>query len=325
MSVQNPCVPSRPAPWLARFATLLSVTLAILLLSLPAAAHDLWIQPADFAPPVARPTAVELRVGVGFPGERVPRRDAHTQRFALLGSSGEVALTGVDGVSPAGIARLPAAGDFLLVYRSDDSAITLDAAAFEAYLKEEGLEHVSRLRAERGETGAPGRELFSRSVKSLLAIPVDGPTDTDTEVEAGAGAEDGASTSLHTLPAGLPLELVPETRPADLEPGDELTLRLLLRGEPLAGAKVRAEWRPDGEAGGPGTSASEASTQQAERSDADGRVTLRLSRAGVWKIATVHMEAVTDEPPVPADWRSTWTSLTFEVMAGGANAEAIGR
>jgi len=49
------------------------------------------------------------------------------------------------------------------------------------------------------------------------------------------------------------------------------------------------------------------------RTDADGRVRLRLRSDGMWMIKAVHMV------PAPAgadgDWASYWASLTFELRS----------
>jgi hypothetical protein len=260
---------------------------ALLLAALPAAAHDFWIAPADFTPLAGEPFGVELRVGDGFPGEAVPRRDGHDLRFALIGEAGEMSVAGVDGASPAGVAVAPRSGDAVLVYRGADSALTLPAEIFEAYLREEGLEDVAALRAARGEAAGPGRELYSRSVKALVTV---GPP--------GAAV---SAPSPHLRPTGLPLELVPETRPAELAPGDELVLRLLRDGEPLAGARVRAVPHDDPAAA------------SAARTGSDGRVSFDLDCPGTWLFAAVAMEEAPEE--APADWRSTWTSLTLDVTS----------
>ena len=57
------------------------------------------------------------------------------------------------------------------------------------------------------------------------------------------------------------------------------------------------------------------------RSDAAGRVQLRLSEAGPWLIKAVHMV------PAPAgterDWDSFWASLTFQLADGtGVNSSS---
>ncbi|MGH9578378.1 MAG: DUF4198 domain-containing protein, partial [Terriglobales bacterium] len=100
-------------------------------------------------------------------------------------------------------------------------------------------------------------------------------------------------------PMGLRLELIaePDRSPA---PGNALrSYRLLYDGRPLADALVTATR--------PGT----ADDELRVRSDGEGRVGLRLSAAGMWRIAAVHMV----KPPesVAADWESLWASLTFEI------------
>ena len=242
-------------------------------------AHDLWIEPSSFRPAPGQRVAVRLRVGEAFRGDPTPRMTARIERFAAVGPGGaEIALPGVEGGDPAGWATLPSSGTWLLVYDSNHASVELEGAKFEAYLAEEGLERISRLRAQRGQTAAPAREIYSRCAKALVAV--------------GNGPAQGADRVL-----GLPLELVPAASPAGLEAGDELPVKLLFRGKPLAGALVVAIPRdaPDAPVSG--------------RTGADGRVRLRLDRPGDWLVKAVHME------PAPAgsgaDWESFWASLTF--------------
>ena len=98
---------------------------------------------------------------------------------------------------------------------------------------------------------------------------------------------------------GFPVELVAKLNPYGLKAGDELPVRVLRQGEPLAGALVTAY--PHGEPSRPVRG----------RSDEDGRVKLRLPRPGPWLIKTVHMERIEDGEK--ADWQSWWASLTFEL------------
>jgi len=48
------------------------------------------------------------------------------------------------------------------------------------------------------------------------------------------------------------------------------------------------------------------------RTDASGRVSLKLSRPGTWLVKAVH---IIEMPPddKKADWESFWASLTFEI------------
>jgi len=257
------------------------VLILLLLVARGASAHDCWIEPVD--PHPMQDVEVQVRLLVGEPGqgEAFPRRAEKVVRFVARGPKGELPIQGADGEEPAGRFRI-GRGVHVLSYRNRPSVIELEAGKFEEYLREEGLEEVSRLRAGRGETGKVGRERYSRCCKSIVA----------GEEPGGAGWE---------TPLGDDLELVPEKNPLLLAPGDELPLRVLLRGQPLAGAKVAA-W-----------SRARFDLRTSGRTDAEGRVRLRLPAGGRWVVTCVRMQATTDGGP--QDWESLWSSLSF-VTAG---------
>jgi uncharacterized GH25 family protein len=263
-----------------RAAACAAALLAGLLLAATAAAHDFWIEPSSFHPAVGSQLAVSLRVGEHFRGEPVPRADPRIVKFVLASGSGETAIGGLPGTDPAGFTRVPAAGFLVIGYRSNRSSITLEPEKFEKYLEDEGLDHVLKARAARNEHGKPGNEVYSRCAKSLIA--------------GGGKGEAGFDRDL-----GLTLELVAESNPSKLKPGDPMRLKLLHEGRPLPGAlvKLTAQEEPDG-------------TAQA-RTDRDGRVSFRLPRKGVWLARVVHMVAAPAD--TGSDWESLWASLTFEV------------
>lgn len=245
----------------------------------PAAGHDLWLEPSDATPPAAAAVTVDVRVGDAFPGEALPWRPAATVRFAVVGAAGERAVEPLAGTPAARFAAPP--GDLAVVFRSGEAAIELAAEKFAGYLAEEGLDAVAAAREARGVAHLPGREVYSRSVKALLRV---------------GGAAGGASA--HSRPTGLDLELVPAVSPYDLAVGDELELALLWHGEPLAGALVEAVARTAPEA------------VYRRRTDERGTVRLPVGASGFWRVAVVHMlEADGRE----ADWRSVWSTLTFEI------------
>ena len=244
-------------------------------------AHDFWIEPSSYQVPVGGKVTIRFRVGEHFRGDPLPLDPQRVVVFSHLGPKTETPVKGVPGLDPAGVATLDEPGLHLIAYRGTSTSITLDPQEFEAYLRQEGLERIIEERSRRNESNAPGRELFARCVKSLLRTP-------------GSGEETGFDRVL-----GFPAELVPDTNPYHLEVGDELSLRVRSKGRPLAGALVTAY--PHAEPSEP--------VQQ--RSDANGRVTLRLDRAGPWLIKSVHMERL--EESEQAHWQSWWASLTFEL------------
>src|SRR5262249_35276115 len=199
------------------------------------------------------------------------------ERFVLAGPAGESSIPGLPGTDPAGFARIERPGLAIIAYRSRRTAIELEAEKFEKYLVDEGLERISKTRAERGETQKPGKEVYSRCAKSLVL----------------AGSEPATGFD---RPVGLTLELVPEKLVS--KPG-ELPVRLLYDSRPLEGALVVAINRD------------ESNKKISARTGRDGRARLLLPRFGVWLVKAVHMVEAPKE--TGADWESLWASLTFEI------------
>ena len=252
---------------------------SILLASTGALAHELWIEPSGFRPAPGELVRLRLLVGERLAGEPVPRNDAWIERFEALHDGVSARVVGIDGGDPAGLLR-PEAGGVLVVYASRPAYVEVDPSKFENYLDAEGLDAPRAARAQAHATAIPGRERFSRCAKALLAV-------------------DGRSGRGAITPAGLTLELIPESDPYALGPGDNLTVRLLYLGRPLAGALVKAMERED------------PLDPVVSRTDAAGRARLRLPRAGAWLIHAVHMVPARGDPR--ADWESFWASLTFEL------------
>ncbi|HYN20943.1 MAG TPA: DUF4198 domain-containing protein [Thermoanaerobaculia bacterium] len=237
-------------------------------------AHDFWIEPSSFRPQPGARVAVQLRVGEHLQGDPVPRDPRRIERFAVVGPAGEKEAVGLAGADPAGWIAPAEPGLHWIVFDSNHASLEQTAEKFDRYLDEEGLERVRELGPSK--TGTV-KEIYSRCAKSLLAI--------------GGTAGTGWDRAI-----GLELELVPERNPYDLKAGESLPVRLLYRGQPLAGALVKAV---------------AANAEVSARSDSNGRAELRLDRPGLWLIKAVHMV------PAPkgsvADWESLWASLTFEL------------
>lgn len=269
-------VPMRLIPLLA-FATLAGF-------SSRAAGHEFWIEPSSFQPKSGSDVRVSLKVGQRLVGESVPRKADRIARFFAVGPAGEVEIGGADGGEPAGTFRAEQPGLMILGFRSNRASIELPAEQFELYLEEEGLGHIRELRRQKQQSGAPGREVYSRCAKSLIAV--DGNADGD------AG---------RTL--GFTLEIIPEENPCRLRPGAKLGVRVVFNGKPLAGATIVAMCA--GHTGEP----------QRVRTGEEGRASFTLATPGLWMIHNVHM--VEAPPDAGADWESFWGTLTFE-LAGAS-------
>lgn len=272
-AVPTPSPGHWPTPLPPRFLTLLLALVLSLSLAPPVAAHDVWIELPAVPTGAAQP--VELRVGDDPPGESLARNPRRVLRFEAVTADRVLPVPGRPGGRPAG--QLPAGlkpSDAVL-YVGTPAYSELAAEPFEAYLREEGLEPVIRARAEAGESGAPGRESYSRSLKALRT-----------------GSADFGQVY------GLPLELVPLNNP--FTGGEPLRLRALWQGEPLAGLLLEAR-RRDG-----------AGPVQPQRTDAQGHATFALE-PGAWMVAGVHMQRAAQG--IRGDWHSVWTTLSFDRLA----------
>src|SRR5262245_22054675 len=149
--------------------------IALVLLSVPLAAHDMWIEPTAFFPERGQIVALRLRVGQDLLGDPLPLDSSLVNQFLVTDAKGTRPVVRRDGRDPAGLAQAASPGVLVVGYQSNPSAIEMAADKFNLYLKEEGLDSVAAARAGRNEVAKAARELFSRCAKSLVLTgsPVD--------------------------------------------------------------------------------------------------------------------------------------------------------
>lgn len=263
--------------------------LPLLLLATAATAHEFWLRPTRFI--VAPGSRVHLGrwVGGDFRGERWTGLSARLEQLLHLqpGTAAPQDLTTearrADTLGTTVVVRPP--GVHLLALRTNDAYLTLPAAEFEAYLKEEGLTDISWQRQKRKQQEQPGREAYRRCAKTLLLV--------------GSAAAVGADTTFRRR-VGHPLEILPEQNPYTLPPGASLTVVVLAEGRPVAAQAVQVWQQPlDGQP----TKHFTLHTNQ------NGRALLQMQRPATVLLAAVRMVPLARHPQ--ADWQSTWASLTF--------------
>lgn len=265
----------------------LFVVTAMVMTCVPLVAHDMWIEPATFSPELGQIVSVRLRVGQDLLGDPLPLDPSLVNQFVVKDGSGLRPVVRRDGRDPAGLLRVAAPGLLVIGYRSNAAAIEMAADKFNQYVKEEGLDAVSAMRASRGETGAVAHEIYSRCAKSLVF----------------SGSPRAAQGD---RPLGFTLELVAERNPYAVESDQDLPVRLTYENRPLAGALVVAMNRLN------------PAEKHSARTDKDGRVRFKLRPGGMWLIKAVHM--VPAPAGTHAEWASFWASLTFELRNTSAAA-----
>jgi uncharacterized GH25 family protein len=265
------------------------VVATLVLSCAPLSAHDMWIEPTSFLPEAGRVVGVRLRVGQDFLGDPIPRDRELIDQFISVDSTGRKDVYGHEGSDPAGLVRIADPGLLILGYQSRPKAIVLPATIFNQYLKDEGLDAIAGLRAHRKQTNSDAREIFARCAKSLVDYGLPAANQTDRVL-------------------GFTLELIAEKNPYTWRAGEDLPVRLMYQGRPLAGALVVAMNR------------AKPAARMMARTDNKGRVTFRPPQDGVWLVKAVHMVAAPDG--ANADWASFWASLTFELKTSGISGVA---
>ncbi len=174
-----------------------------------------------------------------------------------------------------------AAGTYVVGLSTKTREISLKAAEFNEYLKEDGLPDTLEERRKTGELEKDAKERYGKHVKAILQV--------------GKKQTDDYKTVL-----GYPVELVPQQNPYKLKKGDAIEILCLKDGKPLAGQVVLAGREENGKI----IAAPEL------RSDANGIVKLRLNGAGKWYVKFINMTKL-DDPNL--NYESKWTTLTFEL------------
>lgn len=265
--------------------TIERLCLAILLTGfVPAVAHDLYMMPEKFVTTPGVNLKLVFQNGDEFP-EGVsavkPERLRNTQLLLRQGATKFENIT-AEATRTTATVRVASAGLGILTAQTLPSFIELDPEKFKSYLEHENLTNALQWRAAHGESGKPGRERYSKYVKSLIV----------------AGKPDGNFTQK----TGLTIEIVPEANPYTLQPGDNLPVLVLFRGAPAVDVAVESAWLVNGKA----------EMQVVGRTDKTGRVRVPVKAAGAHRLHAIVMERCAE--PAAADWESFWASLTFEIQ-----------
>lgn len=248
-------------------------------------AHEFWIDPLDFQVDLGETIAAQLRVGQNFDGTNLVYHTNNFTRFELVVGDTVTPVTGRLGDRPAMAMPAPAEGLGIVLHETSTQWLTYtDWTKFTDFVAHKGFAGALDRHAERGLPQTGFTELYSRHVKSLVAIG------------AGAGQD---------REFGLLTEFVALANPYadDLSAG--LPVRLLLRGQPRAQAQVELWQRaPDG-----------AVTVTVLHTDDAGEVTLPVIPGNTYMADAVVLEELGPGAARDAVWISYWAALTFAVPA----------
>ncbi len=263
------------------------VAAAILLgAAAPLVAHDFWVQPLKFAYPVAPQAApVRIFVGHGSARERWGLSIDRVVQFNSIGPDGLVdrkdRMTLNNGPFDA-LVQFNKNGAYVLAFQSTPTTSDLPYLRFNDYVAQEGITPIALNRQRTATEKTNGRELYSRRAKAIVQV----------------GPVTPADIARVTRPVGLQLEIVPGRHPNTLNVGDQLPVRILFDGRPLASAMVKLTNLDD-----------DAKPVSTTRTDGAGRAMFRIPGRGAWQFNVVWSQVLTDN--TAADYRTTFSSLTF--------------
>lgn len=189
--------------------------------------------------------------------------------------------------------------------------IEMEAQAFNDYLAHDGVVDMLNFRKENNLENEDANELYSKHVKTIFQVG-------DTRSED------------YATPLGYPIEFVPLANPYAKATGDQLRVRLLLRGEALVNQLVLLgiddgsqthdhDHHHDHNHDTDGHHQHESEARF--RTDANGELTLDLDRNGVYYLRTIHMVEREDEG---LTHESNWATLTFRIGPDQAPAAQAG-
>lgn len=232
-------------------------------------AHDFWIVPTSFQ--LGANELLELRgqTSVKFP------TSVNAVTPERVASASVISASGDERISDLSISEK----SLLLRHRPAGAGQRVVAVALVTRSSRAATEYLKRYIALEG---AP--DLAERYEREGLFKKSDSVTQLTTKyaktiVEVGTGGPRAFSRV-----AGHGLEFVPMTDPTATRAGGELSIRLLFRGRPLAGAHLHAGTAFEG---APADSAS-APKDLSLVTDPQGVVRVPLARGGLWNVRTLH-------------------------------------
>jgi Domain of unknown function (DUF4198) len=257
----------------------------LLILAGPAAAHEYWIEPTDYAVAQDSIVAAALFNGQNFAGTEFPFLPKAFARFDLALGDRIQPVAGRLGDRPA--LQMAPLGDGLHVAIFEtpgDKVEYTDFAKFTGFVEHKGFPGALQAHAARGLPETGFSEFYSRHSKALIAV----------------GSGSGADRAF-----GLETEIVALANPYTDALGGLMPVRVLYQGAPRADAQIELFAKaPDGTV-----------LVTLHRTDADGVAQLPVVAGHSYLV-----DAVVLREPAPAlaaergvVWETLWAALTFAV------------
>lgn len=267
-------------------------------------AHDFWLVPTAFHLAPGTPAEVLAQTSSLFPTSSSAITPDRVAEARLIGAGEPERITDltVAGTSLRLRARPTSAGQRIVAVALQPRSVRESPASFRRYLT---LEGAPELLARYEREGLLPRDSITRRyakyAKTIIEVGRDGPRS-------------------YARVVGHPLEFVPLADPSGLGRGDTLPVRLLYRGQPLAGAHVHAGRAAASALADTVAARAAAREDRSLVTDSAGVVKVAIGGDGIWNVRTLWI--VPAARGSGADWDVHWATLVVGASAGGAAADA---
>lgn len=252
----------------------------IMVLSLLAEAHELWLQPDKFYYAVGDSLRAGFKIGNNFIAETSATVALEKVEFHTSLSVADLTSKVVANQKENMLVPLTTEGTGVITSQTAVQLVTSSADVFNSYLKDEGLDDALYKRETVGALNLPGKENVTYYTKLI--------------VQVGEKRDDGFKKIMR-----WPIEIIPEKNPYTLIVGEVVKFKILSNGKPLFGAKVKV-WNRENNR----TLIQPVYTQQ------DGTVEARISNRGAWMVTVTKIHPSNKNG---SDWQSYKGSLVFGV------------
>ncbi len=271
-------------------------TVFVLISALSLFAHDFWIVPNAFFVTPGGTLEIRGQTGTKFPTSVSAVAPERVAEARIVGASEDVKISDLSVKDSSLILRHKPGtpGQRVIAVALVARASRTTPANLKRYIALEGNRELAE-RYDREGVYPKSDSLTQHSAKYAKTI-----------VEVGRGGP-----RAFTRRVGHALEFVPVNDPSALHAGDSLPVRLLFRGEPVAGAHLHV-----GAAGVPNAQDGGAQSQDlAIVTGLDGVGKIPLDRTGLWNVRTLHAAPMAG---ATGQWDVAFATLVFEVAPNAA-------
>jgi len=279
------------------------LVLAVLVVAVPASAHEYWIEPINYQPILGKKVLANLRNGENFEGVSFPRLPDELVSVTQSSANGQAPVAGRLGDFPAVHFTPLALGWNLATVQTQPKVLRYtEAAKFDGFIRNHGFESFIDQHPDLSDGSTVVEETYTRFAKALINVKTDEVASNAPQAPSTSSGTDNrtnSGTNVDTLEwtnNQLRFEWVVKQFPTLIEP---LILQLLHNNSPLPDRHVEVYAKTK-----------DGVKRAVFKTDEQGTLELPLVSTEEYLINAVRVErSDKGEPKIKTDWASLTVSL----------------